>query len=80
MKATTAADKGLFGLSTITAEHPNMVVEMASWVIGSGADWLKGGKYNFNDPAVVKAIDNWRAVRRLRAQGYEFRNGTPALH
>ncbi len=60
MKATTAADKGQFGLSTITAEHPNMVVEMASWVIGSGADWLKGGKYNFNDPAVVKAIENWR--------------------
>ncbi len=60
MKATTAADKGQFGLSTITAEHPNMVVEMASWVIGSGADWLKGGKYNFTDPAVVKAIDGWR--------------------
>ncbi len=60
MKVTTTADKGQFGLSTITAEHPNMVVEMASWVIGSGADWLKGGKYNFNDPAVVKAIENWR--------------------
>ena len=30
MKATTDADKGQFGLSTITAEHPNMVVEMAS--------------------------------------------------
>ncbi len=75
MKATTAADKGLFGLSTITAEHPNMVVEMATWVIGSGADWLKGGKYNFTDPAVVKAIDNWRAVRRLRAQGHEFGDG-----
>jgi multiple sugar transport system substrate-binding protein len=60
MKATTAADKGQFGLSTITAEHPNMVVEMATWVIGSGADWLKGGKYNFTDPAVVKAIDDWR--------------------
>lgn len=60
MKATTAADKGLFGLSTITAEHPNMVVEMASWVIGSGADWLKGGRYNFTDPAVIKAVDQWR--------------------
>jgi len=61
MKATTVPDKGQFGLSTITAEHPNMVVEMASWVIGSGADWLKGGRYNFSDPAVIKAIDNWRA-------------------
>jgi len=60
MKATTDAGKGNFGLATITAEHPNMVVEMASWVIGSGADWLKGGKYNFTDPAVVKAVDNWR--------------------
>jgi multiple sugar transport system substrate-binding protein len=60
MKATTDAGKGQFGLATITAEHPNMVVEMASWVIGSGADWLKGGKYNMTDPAVVKAVDNWR--------------------
>jgi multiple sugar transport system substrate-binding protein len=60
MKATTDAGKGLFGLATITAEHPNMVVEMASWVIGSGADWLKGGKYNFTDPAVVRAVDGWR--------------------
>jgi multiple sugar transport system substrate-binding protein len=60
MKATTNAGKGTFGLATITAEHPNMVVEMASWVTGSGADWLKGGHYNFTDPAVVKAIDGWR--------------------
>jgi multiple sugar transport system substrate-binding protein len=60
MKATTDAANGQFGLATITAEHPNMVVEMASWVIGSGADWLKGGKYNFTDPAVVKAVDEWR--------------------
>jgi multiple sugar transport system substrate-binding protein len=60
MKATTLADKGQFGLATITAEHPNMVVEMASWVVGSGADWLKGGRYNFNDPAVVKAVEGWR--------------------
>jgi multiple sugar transport system substrate-binding protein len=60
MKATTDVGKGSFGLATITAEHPNMVVEMASWVSGSGADWLKGGRYNFTDPAVVKAIDGWR--------------------
>jgi multiple sugar transport system substrate-binding protein len=60
MKATTDASKGQFGLATITAEHPNMVVEMASWVVGSGADWLKGGRYNFTDPAVVKAVDGWR--------------------
>jgi multiple sugar transport system substrate-binding protein len=60
MKATTDAGKGQFGLATITAEHPNMVVEMASWVVGSGADWLKGGKYNFTDPAVIKAVDAWR--------------------
>jgi multiple sugar transport system substrate-binding protein len=60
MKATTDAGKGQFGLATITAEHPNMVVEMASWVIGSGADWLKGGRYNFTDPDVVKAVDGWR--------------------
>jgi multiple sugar transport system substrate-binding protein len=66
MKATTDAGKGQFGLATITAEHPNMVVEMASWVVGSGADWLKGGKYNFTDPAVIKAVD---AARQLFIDG-----------
>jgi len=69
MKATTDAGKGQFGLSTITAEHPNMVVEMASWVIGSGADWLKGGKYNFNDPAVVKAVEGWRQTIAYAPKG-----------
>ncbi len=69
MKATTDASKGNFGLATITAEHPNMVVEMASWVIGSGADWLKGGKYNFTDPAVVKAVDGWRQAVSYAPKG-----------
>ena len=58
-----------FGLATITAEHPNMVVEMASWVIGSGADWLKGGRYNLTDPAVVKASRRLAAIGGLCPEG-----------
>jgi len=69
MKATTDAPKGQFGLSTITAEHPNMVVEMASFVIGEGADWLKAGKYNFTDPAVVQAVDQWRQATGYAPKG-----------
>jgi multiple sugar transport system substrate-binding protein len=69
MKATTDAGKGQFGLATITAEHPNMVVEVASFVIGEGADWLKGGKYNFTDPAVVKAVDQWRQATGYAPKG-----------
>lgn len=60
LKATNDPGKGLFGLSSTTVEHPNIVVEMATWVIGTGADWLKGGRYSFTDPAVIKAVDLYR--------------------
>jgi hypothetical protein len=79
MKATTDANKGNFGLATITAEHPNMVVEMASWVIGSGADSCQ---------AVAQLHRSRRgesrgwvaAIRRLRAEGHELGDRAPAVH
>jgi multiple sugar transport system substrate-binding protein len=81
MKATTDAGKGQFGLSTITAEHPNMVVEMASWVIGSGADWLKGGKYNFTDPAVGERRSTlWRQSVGYAPKGTNSATGATTVH
>jgi multiple sugar transport system substrate-binding protein len=57
---TTNRDKGQFGLVTTTAEHPNMFIDAATWVLGQKQDWLKGNKYSFSDPGVVAAIDQFR--------------------
>ena len=60
MARTTNRDKGQFGLVTTTAEHPNMFIDAATWVLGEKQDWLKGNKYNFTDPGVVAAVDQFR--------------------
>jgi multiple sugar transport system substrate-binding protein len=60
MAKTTNRDKGQFGLVTTTAEHPNMFIDAATWVLGQKQDWLKGNKYNFSDPGVVAAMDQFR--------------------
>lgn len=60
MAKTTNRDKGQFGLVTTTAEHPNMFIDAATWVLGEKHDWLKGNKYNFTDPGVVAAVDQFR--------------------
>jgi multiple sugar transport system substrate-binding protein len=60
MARTTNRDKGQFGLVTTTAEHPNMFIDAATWVLGEKQDWLKGNKYNFTDPGVVAAMEQFR--------------------
>jgi multiple sugar transport system substrate-binding protein len=60
MAKTTNRDKGQFGLVTTTAEHPNMFIDAATWVLGQKRDWLKGNKYNFSDPGVVATMEQFR--------------------
>src|SRR5208282_3973737 len=60
MAKTTNRDKGIFGLVTTTAEHPNMFIDAATWVLGEKQDWLKANKYSFTDPGVVAAMEQFR--------------------
>ncbi len=60
MAKTTHRDKGVFGLVTTTAEHPNMFIDAATWVLGEKQDWLKGDRYAFTDPGVVAAMEQFR--------------------
>jgi multiple sugar transport system substrate-binding protein len=60
MARTTNREKGQFGLVTTTAEHPNMFIDAATWVLGEKQDWLRGNKYNFTDAGVVAAMDQFR--------------------
>jgi len=60
--ATTDANAGRFGWGAPTNEHPNVFVEISTWVTGEGASLFRGNQYNFTDPAVIKAVDKFRAA------------------
>jgi multiple sugar transport system substrate-binding protein len=67
--ATTDANAGRFGWGAPTTEHPNLVVEIGTWVTGEGASLFKNGQYNFTDPAVVKAVDKFRTAVKSAPKG-----------
>jgi multiple sugar transport system substrate-binding protein len=67
--ATTDANAGRFGWGAPTTEHPNLVVEIGTWVTGEGATLFKGGQYNFSDPAVIKAVDKFRTAVKNAPKG-----------
>ncbi|MFO1412427.1 MAG: extracellular solute-binding protein [Burkholderiales bacterium] len=67
--ATTDASAGRFGYGAPTNEHPNVFVEIGTWVTGEGASLFKNGQYNFTDPAVIRAIDKFRAAVKSAPKG-----------
>lgn len=67
--ATTDANAGRFGYGAPTNEHPNVFVEISTWVTGEGASLFKGSQYNFTDPAVIRAIDKFRTAVKSAPKG-----------
>jgi multiple sugar transport system substrate-binding protein len=67
--ATTDAKAGRFGWGAPTTEHPNLFVEIGTWVSGEGASFFKNGQYAFTDPAVIRAVDKFRAAVRDAPKG-----------
>ena len=67
--ATTDVNAGRFGYGGPTNEHPNVFVEISTWVTGEGASLFKGGQYNFTDPAVIRAIDRFRVAIKSAPKG-----------
>jgi len=67
--ATTDARAGRFGWGAPTTEHPNLYVEIGTWVTGEGASFYKGNQYNFTDPAVIRAVDKFRAAAKNAPKG-----------
>jgi len=66
---TTDANAGRFGYGAPTNEHPNVFVEIGTWVTGEGASLFKNGQYNFTDPAVIRAIDKFRVAVKSAPKG-----------
>jgi len=67
--AATDANAGRYGWGAPTNEHPNVFVEISTWVTGEGASLFKGNGYNFTDAAVVKAVDKFRAAVKSAPKG-----------
>ena len=67
--AATDVNAGRFGYGAPTNEHPNVFVEVSTWVTGEGASLFKGNQYNFTDPAVIRAIDKFRTAIKGAPKG-----------
>lgn len=75
IEKTTKRDQGQFGLVATSIEHPNLVVETGTWLMGQGLDWVKGGKYAFTDPAVVAVVEQYRRAMRNAPPGMDSAKG-----
>jgi len=67
--ATTDVNAGRFGYGAPTNEHPNVFVEIGTWVTGEGASLFKNGQYNLTDPAVIRAVDKFRTAVKSAPKG-----------
>ncbi len=69
IRATTSADKGIFGWGATTSEHPNIFVDWLSWTTGVGAPLFTSDGYNFTSPAVLAAMEQFRAAAKSAPRG-----------
>jgi multiple sugar transport system substrate-binding protein len=58
----TQKDKGIFGLSSVSAEYNTIVNEVTSFILWQGADAFRGGAYTLTDPGVLAALETYRKV------------------
>jgi multiple sugar transport system substrate-binding protein len=75
IERATKRDQGQFGLVATSVEHPNLVVEAGTWVMGQGLDWVRGGRYDFANPAVVAAVEQYRRSMRFAPPGMNSTTG-----
>ncbi|MCZ8311374.1 MAG: extracellular solute-binding protein [Magnetospirillum sp.] len=75
IEKTTKRDQGQFGLVATSIEHPNLVVEAGTWVMGQGLDWLRQGRYDFANAQVVAAVDQYRRSMRFAPPGMNSTTG-----
>lgn len=69
LERLTRRDQGQFGFGATTVEHPQLLVDVGTWVTGLGLDWVEGGRYRFTDPRIVAAFDQYRRAIRFAPPG-----------
>jgi multiple sugar transport system substrate-binding protein len=69
IEKTTKREQGVFGLAATSVEHPQLLVDVGTWVTGLGHDWLAGGRHRFTEPQIVAAFDMYRRAMRSAPPG-----------
>ncbi len=69
MERLTRRDQGQFGFACTTIEHPQLLVDAATWTASQGLDWLEGGRYRFTEPRIVAALEQYRRAVRFAPPG-----------
>jgi multiple sugar transport system substrate-binding protein len=69
VKKLTNEAKGVFGIGLTTTDHPNIYPDVTNIVYGLGLSFLKEGRYNFSDPAVVQAVELYRELAKYSPKG-----------
>ena len=68
-KKLTNEKTGQFGMGITTTEHPNVYNDVTNIVYGLGLSLFKNGQYNYTDPEVVKAVDQFRQLAACSPKG-----------
>lgn len=58
--AITNPDAGVFGLSSVTTEHPTVMEDMHRYIMYAGTNVIVDGKYNLTSPEVIAAVETYR--------------------
>ncbi|QQO07494.1 ABC transporter substrate-binding protein [Breznakiella homolactica] len=60
-------DYNAYGITT--QQHSNVYQDFSNFVVGNGGTLIKDGKYNFSDPKVLQAAEDYRFVSNYAPKG-----------
>ena len=69
IRAVEALRKDYNAYGITTQQHSNVYLDFSNFVVGNGASLIKDGKYNFNDPKVLQAAEDYRFVSGFAPKG-----------
>lgn len=80
-------DNGIYGfVGTSASQDTKLYNEPGTFVFGQGADWYEDGQPNFDDPAVIEALETYRSAMATAPPGIQhtqrntiFQNGQGAF-
>ena len=69
VRAVAALNRDYNGYGLTTQQHNNVYVDFANMVVGYGSILVKDGKYNFNDPKLLQAAEDYRTLASFAPKG-----------
>jgi len=63
----TDREKGIFGLSSVTAQHPTVALDIMRTLHWSGVKLIDGNEYKLTSPEAVAALQQYRDIRKANS-------------